>query len=585
MSDHATAAALFAADKVGEALLLGRQLLAEQGPQVALLELMAFCHLRLGDPLQAISCWQQAITLQPEDADLWYNLALLLQEQRQDAQAEQAFCQAIARRSGYAAAYNNLGVLWLRQQRAAEAEQAFRRALSLAADYAGALQNLAILLQRERRFAEAEESFRQLLRLQPERAEVHNTLGLLLHEQRRFAEAEQAFRQAIALQPEQADYCNNLGLLLQDCRQTEAAEALFRHVLFRQPECVGAYCNLGNLLKELRRDAEAESLYRQALQHAPDAVEARWNLSLLQLAQGRFAEGWPGYETRHHPHKQARQTLPIEAPFPFWQGEPLRGKSLLILPEQGFGDQIQFCRYVASLRAMGVGWVTLVCRAPLRALFASLAGVDRVWVEGQEGPYPPHDFWTFYLSLPLHCGTTLATIPAQVPYLTAPAERLASWSARLPAQGFRVGLVWKGNPQDANDADRSLPGLALLAPLWSVPGVRFVSLQKGSGEEEAGHPPPEQPLLALGQMFQDFADTAAVVLQLDLVISIDSAVVHLAGALGKPCWVLLPAWETDWRWLRDRTDSPWYPGLRLFRQKDGWPDLIQQVTEALREHA
>ncbi|MBF0460153.1 MAG: hypothetical protein HQL87_02040 [Magnetococcales bacterium] len=329
-----------------------------------------------------------------------------------------------------------------------------------------------------------------------------------------------------------------------------------------QQDQAEAHASLGMCLHELH-------CYETVYADCRDALH-QWHAALLHLV---------------HPSAQtpvALPTLSSPVPFPLWQGEDLTGKSLLIFSEHGFGDQIQFCRYVTRLLAAGIRWCTVVCDPPLVALLASLAGVDQVLVKGQD--CPPHDFWLFYLSVPLHLATTPATIPDQIPYLHAPADRLARWEGLMPKQGFRVGLVWHGNPQHTNDANRSLPGLTVLAPLWSVPGVAFVSLQKGAGEKEASQPPPGQPILHWGDWIQDFADTAAIVTHLDLVISVDSAVAHLAGALGKPCWVMLPAVGTDWRWLHGRTDSPWYPGvLRLFHQEQPgeWSTVVQQIREAL----
>ncbi|MBF0127987.1 MAG: hypothetical protein HQM02_12365, partial [Magnetococcales bacterium] len=221
---------------------------------------------------------------------------------------------------------------------------------------------------------------------------------------------------------------------------------------------------------------------------------------------------------------------------------------------------------------------------PLVPLLSTLEAVDRVVGVSAVGDDPWHDFWTLPLSIPWRVATTLDTIPAALPYLTPLPERLSEWEGRLSClPGVRVGLVWKGNPGFIHDATRSLPGLELLASWWSLPGISFVSLQKGAGEEEADPPPAGQPLLHLGGGLRDFADTAAIVRHLDLVICVDSAIAHLAGALGKACWVLLP-WHEDWRWLRERGDSPWYPGvMRLFRQPepDAWPEVVRQVGAAL----
>jgi hypothetical protein len=254
--------------------------------------------------------------------------------------------------------------------------------------------------------------------------------------------------------------------------------------------------------------------------------------------------------------------------------------------EAGHGDMIQFCRYAAVLKGMGAAWVTVVCHPALEALFATLTGVDEVLSFKDPVPSSDWDFWTPPLSLPHYCRTRLDTVPAPIPYLSADPSKVKKWSRRLPAPGPRVALAWKGNPRFENDGDRSLSSLEILSPLGSVSGVRFVSLQKGPGEEEALSPPTGLTLSALGGDLTDFADTAAVIHCMDLVISVDTAVAHLAGAMGKPCWVLLPDYRPDWRWLADRTDSPWYPqGMRLFRQPPGggWPPVIAAVTEALRD--
>ncbi|MBF0127920.1 MAG: hypothetical protein HQM02_12020 [Magnetococcales bacterium] len=264
-----------------------------------------------------------------------------------------------------------------------------------------------------------------------------------------------------------------------------------------------------------------------------------------------------------------------------WQGEDLTGRSLLILPEQGFGDQLHFCRAVPRLKAMGVTTLTLACDAPLLPLLRSLPEVDQVVVANREQTYPRHDYWIFLLSLPLR----LERLPADLPYLRPPEARSSHWETLLANQpGFRVGLVWKGDCRHPNDFHRSLPGLATLAPLWGVDGVVFVNLQQGPGGEEGRNPPVGQPLLQPGESFQDFGDTAALVSRLDLVITIDSAVAHLAGALGKPCWVMLSAFGCDWRWMREGEETPWYPGvMRLFRQTvpDDWSTVVASMTDTL----
>ena len=277
-----------------------------------------------------------------------------------------------------------------------------------------------------------------------------------------------------------------------------------------------------------------------------------------------------------------------ELAFPQWRGQSLAGKSLLIWPEQGYGDEIQFCRYLPLLKTLGVTRLTLVCKQPLKALLGTLSGVDLLLASDEASELAEvHDYWTFPLSIALHLRTRVDSIPARIPYLRALPERLAKWAPRLERSRFNVGLLWAGNPGHHNDAYRSLPSLALLAPLWSVPGVCFFSLQMGRDEDELrGESPDSQPLVDLGTELDDFADSAAIISQLDLVITVDSAVAHLAGALGKACWLLLAHYRTDWRWLEGRPDSPWYPGvMRLFRQQsdEDWTSVIAELTSALRK--
>jgi hypothetical protein len=308
---------------------------------------------------------------------------------------------------------------------------------------------------------------------------------------------------------------------------------------------------------------------------------ARFNLSYLLLRQGRFEEGWYCLEARNW---YAALTAQLDCPR--WQGESVAGKSILISFEAGHGDVIQFCRYADVLKAQGAASITMICHPPLKALLEGMKSVNAVIAFDEQIPSSGWDFWTPLLSIPYYCKTRLDTIPANIPYLQAPRKLIEKWAALLPKNGLRVGLVWKGSTQFENDADRSLPSLAVLAPLGSVANVSFISLQKGAGEDEAIQPPSGLNLIHIGSQLTDFADTAAVVMNLDLIICVDTAIAHLAGALGKPCWVLLPEYKTDWRWMKDRTDSPWYPGtMRLFRQPamGDWSSVVAEVVAALEK--
>ena len=421
------------------------------------------------------------------------------------------------------------------------AETCFRNALQIAPDFAEALVNLGLLLEQLNDSVAAEACYRRSIILNPGYPETHLNLGALLAGRKRFAEAEAAYNQAIALRPDAAAGWSNLGALYACCK----------------------------------REIEAEQCYRTALLLDESYAIARFNLSYVLLRQGRLEEGWRCLEARNWYAKLAAQLS-----CPRWQGEALSGKAMLIGYEAGHGDMIQFYRYAAVLKALGAGSVSIICHPALKSLFAAQGTLDQVFSFTDPVPTTGWDFWTPPLSIPCYCHTRLDNIPANIPYLQAAPVQVEKWAAHLPQHGLRVGLAWKGNPLFENDADRSIPSLDMLAPLGAVSGIRFISLQKGGGETEASHPPMPLQLCQL----TDFSDTAAVVANLDLVICVDTAVAHLAGALGKPCWVLLPDYKTDWRWLKERTDTPWYPGvMRLFRQSamGDWKAMIAQVATAL----
>jgi Flp pilus assembly protein TadD len=443
----------------------------------------------------------------------------------------------------------------------------------------------ALFLEGNRRMAGgeaaiAETLFRQALDITPDFAEAHANLGLLLDRKKDYPAAEACYRRALALAPNASPIHLNLGGLLLAQKRLAEAEAVWRQTIALAPASAAGWSNLGVLYACSGREAEAEHAYRTALVLDENYATARFNFSYLLLRQGRLAEGWRYLEARSW--RPARVIDAVSCPR--WQGEPLAGKSLLIAYEAGHGDMIQFCRYAAALKALRARAITLVCHPALKELFSTLHGVDVVVSLTEPVPAEGLDYWTPLLSLPYRCGTRLDSIPAALPYLYAQPERVKKWASIIPADGLRVGLVWKGNPNFENDADRSLPSLELLAPLWSVQGVHFISLQKGAGANEAAHPPEGQPLLDIGSSLEDFADTAAAIMNLDLVISVDTAVAHLTGALNKPCWLLLPAYKPDWRWLVGRADTPWYPGvMRLFRQTvmGDWGGVMDAVRAAL----
>ncbi|WP_005034355.1 tetratricopeptide repeat protein [Holophaga foetida] len=430
-------------------------------------------------------------------------------------------------------------------------------------------------------FASAESCFRRAIEIAPDLAEVHVNLGLALENRGVLGEAESSYFRALALDPECVEAYVDLGALLVRRKRFQEAEEVYEAAMRAFPDSAILWSNLGFLHACLKREAEAERCFRTALSLDGNYHKARFNLSYLLMRRGDFEEGLQALESR-------ARNLDMMAHFPDsrWRGETLVGKSLLIPIEAGYGDLIQYSRFVSVLKERGAARIAFVCHAPLTRLFATLTGLDEVVPMGGAISEADWDYWILPFSIPLHCGTRVDSIPAPIPYLRALPDEIAAWRSRIPGSGLRVGLAWRGNPNFENDPHRSIPNLEMLSPLAAVAGVHFISLQKGVGEDEARHPPAGMALFDPSPWIEDFADTAALVTNLDLVISVDTAVAHLAGALGKPCWTLLPYYKTDARWLTDREDSPWYPGtMRLFRQvgMDTWPAVIEEVAKALRD--
>ena len=425
----------------------------------------------------------------------------------------------------------------------------------------------------------AEAAFQLALQSDPEQLFALANLAWMREREGLPEAAESYYLRALAQSPYDVHLLQNLGALLMKLGRPVEAERIDRRVLALAPELPSAWSNLGALLAALQRETQAERCHRHAIALDDSYANARYNLSYLLLRQGRFPEGWRMLEARPQPTAFGGYFR-----FPRWQGEPLAGKSILICPEAGMGDMLLLCRYASVLRRQGATRVSILCHAPLKSLLQTLVDVDTVLAIGEAVPAEGWDYWAPVLSLPGLCGTTLETIPSSTAYLRAQTPATQDWAARLPPARLRVGLAWKGNAQFENDGARSLAALDALAPLGAVDGVQCVSLQKGAGEDETCA---LLPLVAGGAALADMADTAALIANLDLVISVDTAVAHLAGALGKPCWLLLPDYLPDWRWLAGRLDSPWYPAMRLFRQPPivGWRPLIGHVADELAREA
>ncbi len=419
--------------------------------------------------------------------------------------------------------------------------------------------------------------YRTALDLDPRYAEAYNNLGCVMQLQGRLAEAADHFRKALEINPALAQANQNLGSLMRDPGKLEAAAENYRKAIQAQPGDASLYVDLGNTLRDQEKFGEAIASFDAALKLKPDHAEAHFSKSLVLLLMGDFAQGWEEYEWRW-------QREPVQRSFaaPQWDGRDLPDGDLLLYAEQGFGDTLQFVRY-APLAARRCRRVIVECQAEMKSLVAAMPGVAQVVAQGE--PLPRSAARLPLLSLPRVFKTTLETIPAEVPYLRADPEKLRAWQARLAADGkaLKVGLCWAGRPEYWDNNSRSA-ALGMLAPLASVRGVVFYSLQKGSAAAEAARPPAGMTLKDFSGELRDFSDTAALVAALDLVISVDTVVAHLGGALGVATWVMIPR-PPEWRWLRAGERSPWYPSARLFRQEraNDWSSVAERIALALSE--
>jgi tetratricopeptide (TPR) repeat protein len=460
--------------------------------------------------------------------------------------------------------------------RLGEAEALYRRVLEQVPAHPDALHFLGLLAHQTGRHAAAVELINAALRVIPAHPQCHLHLGLALESLGRPDEALASFERARSLNPGLVVALNNCGNALQALGRFDEAIAAYRQSLAQCPDNPDILNNLGHALDAAGHPAEAIASFQRAQALRPEFAAALCNEGVARLRQGDFARGWKLFEWRHQALGARRLVRDYRQPL--WLGaEPLAGRTLLIHHEQGLGDTLQMLRYIPELAARGAR-VLIEVPAALTELARSMAGEPQVVTEGE--PPPVFDLQCPMMSLPLACGTTLDTIPARIPYLAATADARAAWAARLgTATGRRIGLAWSGSPGHQNDRQRSIP-LALVAPLLKLPG-EFHSLQREYREADRTLLP-ELSLYDWSAQLTTLAETAGLISQLDLVITVDTAVAHLAGALGKPVWVLLPA-AADYRWLIGRTDSPWYPTLRLFRQQQygNWTPVLDDVTTAL----
>jgi tetratricopeptide (TPR) repeat protein len=560
-----------------------------------------------GNLESAVGMFRNAIAISHNEALYHFSLAGALQAQQKPSESLAEYRRALALKPDFAGAHNNIAGLLQALGKLEDAKIHYERAIAINPDYAAAYCNLGVVLQNLGDLTKSAACHKKALDLKPNLAEAHNNLGLVLRQQGKFEEAKSHYESAVKLQPNYAGAYNNLGVLLRQLGNLENSAACFEKLLMLRPNSSDAFDNLGNTLRDLgqleksaeshqraialspdsakaynnlgytqRKQgklAESRMSFNRALSMDPESVDIRWNLCLLDLLEGSFVAGWSGYEVRF----RRKENRPRSFPKQIWRGEPLNGARILLHSEQGLGDSLQFLRYVPMVHAAG-GKVILNVPSALGRLAARLHGVDTLTVD--EEMLPSFDRHCPLMSLPLAFKTTLDSIPGFVPYLTVPEEALrAANDLEWPNQKLCVGLVWSGNPKCTEDQMRSIP-LSSLRPFLDLEGMHFFSLQIGAAASQLDATP--APITDLRCAIKDLADTAALMAHLDVIITVDTVTAHLAGALAKPTWVLLP-FAPDWRWLTDREDSPWYPTVRLFRQPSfgDWDSVIALVGHEL----
>ena len=463
-----------------------------------------------------------------------------------------------------------------------EALASFERAVALRPDHVQALSNRAVTLSTLGRIEEALKSWDAALAADPNHAEALHGRGNALYRLKRPDAALADYDRLLALRPDNIDALNNRGGTLAELGRLDEAFASYTRASALDPSIPEILINMGHICADRHQFNAALSYYAAAAAQPKLRPEAEWYTSLVHLRLGEFAQGWREYEWRWQQASWAPQRRDFAAPL--WLGqEPVAGKTVLLHAEQGFGDTVQFARYAKLVAGMGAR-VLLEVHAPLKPLMTGIEGAAQVLSRGEA--LSAFDLHCPLMSLPLALGTTLETVPAAIPYLEAPEERAACWGARLgELRSPRVGVVWAGSATHKNNHNRSI-ALARFASLLNAPGVAFVSLQSEVGAADKAILDRHPGVIQVGRRLGDFADTAAVIAQLDLVIAVDTAVVHLAGALGKPVWVLLP-FTPDFRWLLEREDSPWYPTARLFRQPrfGDWDSVLARVKRELEGFA
>jgi tetratricopeptide (TPR) repeat protein len=530
---------------------------------------------------EAIKMYRAGLGKSPQDAALHCALGAALAAAGRKPEARTAYRKALKYRPAFPEVLLNLGNLYYDEGGFVQAAECCRKALALRPGYVKAWCNLGNALQMLGQMRGATACYGRALAIDPKTVAAYHNMGNAWVALREYRKAEECFRRTLDLEPKQARPFNSLGNALFNQRRDDEAAACYRRAIELEPDYGVAHTNLGNVLMRLGDGPGMIRHYERAVELDPTSAGGHYNLALAWLRQGRYRESWPHHEWRwdfRELHLRKRRFAQ-----PQWKGEALggalHGDTILLHAEQGLGDTLQFVRY-AQLVAERGRRVVLEVQPPLKRLLKNLPGIDQVIAQGEA--LPEFDLHCPLMSLPLAFGTTLETIPGQSAYVRADGAEVEAARRRWKGEGLRVGIAWAGNPQQRSDDQRSMP-LRSLLPLMEVPGVSWFSLQKGPGAQQMQGLREEFAVADASSACRDMAESAGLIATLDLVISVDTSIAHLAGAMGAAVWVALPR-LADWRWMDECEDSPWYPTARLFRQKSSgdWRALVERMREELQ---
>lgn len=534
--------------------------------------------LQLGKCAESVAQLEPILSHRQDIPDLHNNLGIAYHALERWDDAINAFQRAIALKSNYQQAHFNLAMLLEERGDLHRSEHCYRQASELDLNDPQCLFNLGHVLKCLERWEDAEDAYLRLSSLTPDNLDVLINLGYVQVRQERLEQAVETFHRILLQAPDYAEVHNNLSYVFERMGHLEDAIDSARKAIRLKPNFPEGFNNLGTAYRTSGMIDEAVDAFDAAVRLQADFPLARFNLGTSQLLNGDFLNGWPGYEFRTSLIRE-----PFQSSRPRWQGEPMRNRRLLICSDQGFGDAIQFIRYLPRLRERIGAEITFLTPPPLARLFDGLPGIDHLAIEGESD----HEFdcWVPLLSIPGLIGLDFSSIQTgPAPYLAPDPELIDFWKSMLPDWSkslFKVGVVWQGNPRQSRDRLRSCP-LATFSRFFDREGIAIVSLQQDpAGLSQLKTADLPGPVIEWGSRFSDFADAAAALQVVDLVVTVDTAMCHLAGALGRPTWTLLAA-SADWRWFKDRDDSPWYPTMRLFRQPV-WGDWNAPLDQVARE--